>query len=133
MPVWPAMTAGTQAPDDVIETTQPSASAAMTDVVPARNASSNGIDDRVELSRIRGRLGFRLSLSHLCETNLGQAKAGEGMQSLAWWKEGRIDLIERYCRRDVELTGRLYDLGRRQRFLLYRDHAQRRVRVPVEW
>ena len=85
------------------------------------------------LSHIRGRLGFALSLGHLCEANFGEGKAGGGMQSLAWWKEGRIDLIERYCRRDVELTGRLYDAGRRQRYLLYRDHAERRVRVPVEW
>ena len=85
------------------------------------------------LAHIRERLGFALSLGHLCEANFGEGKAGGGVQSLAWWKEGRIDLIERYCRRDVELTGRLYDLGRRQRYLLYRDHAERRVRVPVEW
>ena len=85
------------------------------------------------LAHIRDRLGFPLSLGHLCEANFGEGKAGGGMQSLAWWKEGRIDLIERYCRRDVELTGRLYDLGRQQRYLLYRDHAERRVRVPVGW
>ena len=35
MPVWPAMTAGIQPPLGVTETTQPSASAASTEVVPA--------------------------------------------------------------------------------------------------
>ena len=35
MPVLPAMTAGSQPPDGVTETTQPSASAASTEVVPA--------------------------------------------------------------------------------------------------
>ena len=40
MPVRPAITAGFQAPLGVIETTQPSASAATTDVVPAWKASS---------------------------------------------------------------------------------------------
>ena len=39
-PVLPAMNAGTQPPLGVIETTQPSASAAWIDVVPTRNASS---------------------------------------------------------------------------------------------
>ena len=34
-PVWPAITAGTQPPLGVTETTQPSASEASTDVVPA--------------------------------------------------------------------------------------------------
>jgi DEAD/DEAH box helicase domain-containing protein len=85
------------------------------------------------LGVIRKQLGFRVSLNHLAELNLGESKAGDGMQSLQWWKEGRIDLIERYCRKDVEMTGRLYELGRKRGFLLYRDHAERTVRVPVCW
>ncbi len=85
------------------------------------------------LGVIRKQLGFRVSLNHLAELNLGEAKAGDGLQSLQWWKEGRIDLIEQYCRKDVEMTGRLYELGRQQGFLLYRDHSERTVRVPVCW
>jgi DEAD/DEAH box helicase domain-containing protein len=85
------------------------------------------------LARIHAKLGFRLSLGHLCEVNLGEAKAGDGLQSLQWWKDGRIDLIEQYCRKDVELTHRIYELGRRQGYLLYRDHSDRKVRVPVDW
>jgi len=85
------------------------------------------------LVRIHAKLGFRLSLGHLCEVNLGEAKAGDGLQSLQWWKDGRIDLIEQYCRKDVELTHKIFDLGRQQGFLLYRDHSDRKVRVPVDW
>jgi DEAD/DEAH box helicase domain-containing protein len=85
------------------------------------------------LADIHRRLGFRISLAHLCEVNLGQSKAGDGLQSLRWWKEGRIDLIEQYCRQDVELTRRLYERGRRDGFLLYRDHSERVVRLPVDW
>ncbi len=85
------------------------------------------------LADIHRQLGFRLSLNHLAEVNLGEGKAGDGLQSLQWWKEGRIDLIEQYCRKDVELTHTLYDLGRTQGFLLYRDQEDRRVRVPVPW
>jgi len=85
------------------------------------------------LSAIHRKLGFRLSLGHLSEANLGEAKGGDGLQSLQWWKEGRIDLIEQYCKKDVELTRRLYELGGRQGFLLYRDHSGRSVRVPVDW
>ncbi|HXV76944.1 MAG TPA: DEAD/DEAH box helicase [Candidatus Polarisedimenticolaceae bacterium] len=85
------------------------------------------------LGLIHRRLGFRVSLEHLCEANLGESKVGDGLQSLRWWKDGRIDLIEQYCKRDVELTRRLWDLGQRRGYLLYRDHEQRTVRVPVEW
>jgi DEAD/DEAH box helicase domain-containing protein len=85
------------------------------------------------LGEIRRQLGFRVSLNHLSEMNLGEAKAGDGLQSLRWWKEGRIDLIEQYCRKDVDMTRRLYELGRSRGYLLYRDHAKRSVRVPVHW
>jgi len=85
------------------------------------------------LQEIHRRLGFRVSLNHLGEVNLGQGKAGDGLQSLRWWKEGRIDLIEQYCRKDVEITRRLYELGRSQKYLLYRDRDERTVRVPVAW
>jgi DEAD/DEAH box helicase domain-containing protein len=85
------------------------------------------------LAEIHRRLGFRLSLAHLSEVNLGESKGGDGLQSLAWWKEGRIDLIEQYCKKDVDLTRRIYELGRERGYLLYRDHSDRTVRVPVEW
>jgi DEAD/DEAH box helicase domain-containing protein len=85
------------------------------------------------LAEIHRRLGFRLSLAHLAEVNLGESKSGDGLQSLAWWKEGRIDLIEQYCKKDVDLTRRLYELGREQGYLLYRDQSDRIVRVPVDW
>jgi DEAD/DEAH box helicase domain-containing protein len=85
------------------------------------------------LAEIHRRLGFRLSLAHLAEVNLGESKSGDGLQSLAWWREGRIDLIEQYCKKDVELTRRLYELGREQGYLLYRDQSHRVVRVPVDW
>ncbi len=85
------------------------------------------------LSEIHRRLGFRLSLGHLAEANLGESKSADGLQSLAWWKEGRVDLIEAYCKKDVEVTRRIFDLGRERGYLLYRDHAGRSARVPVSW
>ena len=85
------------------------------------------------LAAIYRHLGFRISLAHLASENLGQGKSADGLQALRWWREGRLDLIERYCRRDVEVTHKLYDLGRRQGYLLYRDCEERRVRVPVRW
>ncbi len=85
------------------------------------------------LAEVHRTLGFRLSLGHLSEANLGESKAGDGLQSLRWWKEGRIDLIERYCRKDVEMTLRLYRLGRERGYLVYRDREGRAMRVRVSW
>jgi DEAD/DEAH box helicase domain-containing protein len=85
------------------------------------------------LAEIHRSVGFRVSLNHLSEVNLGESKAGDGLQSLKWWKEGRIDLIEHYCRKDVEVTLRLWELGRAQGFLLHRDKAGRTLRIPAVW
>ena len=85
------------------------------------------------LAEIHKSVGFRVSLNHLSEVNLGESKAGDGLQSLQWWKEGRIDLIEHYCRKDVDVTKRLWELGRSQRFLLHRDKSGRTLRIPAAW
>ncbi|MCI0371820.1 MAG: DUF1998 domain-containing protein, partial [candidate division NC10 bacterium] len=55
------------------------------------------------LEQIHGRLGFRLSLSHLAEATLQTAKTTDGLQSLAWWKAGEVQKVIAYCTADVEL------------------------------
>jgi DEAD/DEAH box helicase domain-containing protein len=85
------------------------------------------------LEEIRRTLGYRLSLAHLSEVNLGESKSADGLQSLRWWREGRVDLIESYCKKDVEVTHKLFRLGQEQGYLLYRDREQRLLRVPVLW
>lgn len=85
------------------------------------------------LEEIHKSLGFRVSLAHLAEANLGESKGGDGLQSLAWWKEGRIDLIEQYCRKDVEVTRRLWELGAERGYLVVRDKRGNAMRVKVAW
>ena len=85
------------------------------------------------LEEIHGTLGFRLSLAHLAETTLGVAKSGDGRTSLAWVRDGRWDLVESYCRRDVEITARLYDYGRLNGHLIFRDREGRAARIPATW
>ena len=61
-------------------------------------------------------------------------KSADGLQSLAWVKEGRIDLVEAYCRRDVEILRDLYLHGRREGCLVYHDRRRDvRLRLAVEW
>ncbi|HXI02598.1 MAG TPA: ribonuclease H-like domain-containing protein, partial [Candidatus Saccharimonadales bacterium] len=85
------------------------------------------------LEEIHARLGFRLSLGHLAEATLGVSKSADGLQSLRWVREGRMDLVETYCRHDVEITRDLYEFGRRHGYLLFLDREGRRVRCPVSW
>ena len=85
------------------------------------------------LEHVKEKLGFRLKLDSLAAATLNETKTADGLQSLKWWKEGRHDLIEMYCKKDVEVTSRLYRFGRENGYLLYHDREQRKVRLPVEF
>lgn len=85
------------------------------------------------LGDIYRRLGFRLKLADVSAATLGIGKTADGLQSLQWWKEGKVDLIEQYCRRDVEVTRDLYFFGRDNGYILYRDRDDNPLRLPVEW
>jgi DEAD/DEAH box helicase domain-containing protein len=86
------------------------------------------------LEDLHSRLGFRIGMGHLALETLGYPKSADGLQSLAWVREGRLDLVEEYCRKDVEILRDLYLHGRREGFLLYRDKKRDlRLKLRVDW
>jgi DEAD/DEAH box helicase domain-containing protein len=85
------------------------------------------------LTEVHKRLGYRLSLDHLGENTLGVRKSADGLMALAWWKEGKIREIVDYCRQDVLVTRDLYLFGRDKGYLLFKNKAGMKVRVPVAW
>jgi DEAD/DEAH box helicase domain-containing protein len=85
------------------------------------------------LDAIHRRLGFRLPLGHVAEETLGAEKSADGLQSLAWWREGRVDEIERYCRQDVALLRDLLAHAEAHGHLHFRTRSGERVRLPAPW
>jgi DEAD/DEAH box helicase domain-containing protein len=85
------------------------------------------------LESLHGVLGFRVGLGHLAQETLGRGKSADGLQSLEWVKQGRLDLVEDYCRQDVEVMRDVYLFGRREGYVLIADRVAGRVRVPVDW
>lgn len=78
--------------------------------------------------------GFRIGLDNLAQATLGVGKSADGLVALKWFKEGRLDLIEKYCRDDVDVTRRLYEFGRDHTFVKYREKRTGEiVSVPVDW
>ena len=84
------------------------------------------------LEEIHKYLGYRLSLNRLAEHTLGVQKSGDGLQALQWYKEGRIDLIQHYCKKDVEITKDLFLTGLDQGYYLFANKAKQLVRLPLE-
>ena len=83
------------------------------------------------LEEVHNYLGYRLSLNRLAEQTLGTKKTADGLQALAWYKEGRIDLIQHYCKKDVEITRDILYTALEQGFLLFANKAKQVVRLPL--
>ncbi|MFQ6102640.1 MAG: DEAD/DEAH box helicase, partial [Anaerolineae bacterium] len=64
---------------------------------------------------------------------LGTAKTADGLQAIRWFRQGRIDKVLEYCQQDVEVTRQLYEFGRANGYVQYRDNRWRIRKVPVHW
>lgn len=84
------------------------------------------------LEEVTGHLGYRLSLNALAEHTLGVKKAGDGLMALEWYKQGDFEKLARYCRKDVEITRDLLLSGLETGYLLFRNKAKKKVRLPLQ-
>ena len=79
-------------------------------------------------------LGHRLSLDSVAQATLGRGKSGSGLDALKWFKEGRFDLITRYCLDDVKLTKEVYDYGKQHgRLFATSRFGSEKLQIPVFW
>ncbi|MCG2733558.1 DEAD/DEAH box helicase [Pseudodesulfovibrio aespoeensis] len=85
------------------------------------------------LAEINTRLGYRVSLDNTAQATLNVGKSADGLMALKWWKEGRLDLITEYCRKDVAVTRDLYLHGREHGHIFFTNKAGQKVRLPVDW
>jgi DEAD/DEAH box helicase domain-containing protein len=85
------------------------------------------------LRDIYARLRYRISLDALSRATLAMPKSADGLQALQWFKDGRLDLIEAYCRKDVELTRDLFQYGLDHGHLIFERKGQGRMRIPLDW
>ncbi len=82
---------------------------------------------------LEDRLGFRPKLESVAVPSLGAGKSADGLQALAWWRNGEIDKIVEYCREDVRVTRDLYDFGKRNRCVLVSRFGGKPRQVAVDW
>ncbi|MCR4328063.1 MAG: ribonuclease H-like domain-containing protein [Patescibacteria group bacterium] len=85
--------------------------------------------DRVDLLKeIEMATGSRISLNKVAEANLGGGKDKKGSEAPELYRAGKIDELKEYCLKDVRLTKDLYDLYRRQGFLMVPERGTGKLR-----
>lgn len=95
------------------------------------DANLNSLPTIDLLEEISNHLGYRLSLDRVAEQTLGARKSADGLQALTWYKEGRLDLIRKYCKKDVEITRDLFHFGLENNYFLFKNKAGQLVRLPL--
>jgi DEAD/DEAH box helicase domain-containing protein len=83
------------------------------------------------LDAVTSARGGRLKLDSLGKATFGLGKTADGLQSLQWFKEGKIDLITEYCIKDVELTRDLLKFSLEYGYVLYSHHQGVNVKLPL--
>lgn len=78
-------------------------------------------------------LRFRLSLDAIARATLGETKTSNGLQAVAWWREGKLDLLAEYCKADVEVTRRIYEFGCANGYVHYFTRLGSKQKVQVNW
>lgn len=86
------------------------------------------------LTDLKRRLNHRLSLDSLAQATLNVGKTANGLQSLQWWKEGKVQLIADYCRQDVKVLVDLVSYARHHGFVRYSNRTSGEIfTVKVNW
>lgn len=78
-------------------------------------------------------IGWRLKLDNVADATLGERKSADGLQAVRWFRQGQLDKVIDYCRCDVEITWQVYQFGRRNGYVQYRDRRGHVHKAPVRW
>ena len=85
--------------------------------------------DEIELSS-----GKRISLQILSEHNLGYGKSGKGMDAPILFEQGKMEELKAYCLQDVKVTKDLYDLAKKQGYLMLpQKDGSEAIKVDLDW
>ncbi|MBI3046117.1 MAG: ribonuclease H-like domain-containing protein [Candidatus Harrisonbacteria bacterium] len=98
------------------------------------NINLNAIDNIDILDDIEAKLGHRVGLDWLSQTNLKVGKSAHGLDAIKFYKEGRLEDLKNYCLQDVKITKDLYELGKKQGHLLVpTNYGAEIAKVEFNW
>ena len=78
-------------------------------------------------------LGHRVSLDACAEATLGEKKSGHGLEAIQWYRQGKFDLLTKYCLDDVRLTRDLHEYGKTHGHISFMGKDGTKRTVPVTW
>lgn len=74
------------------------------------------------LEEIEKSIGHRIKLESVAQGTIGSGKSGNGLEALIYYRNGRMDLLKKYCLDDVRVTKEVYEYALKHQKLMYRDY-----------
>ncbi len=74
------------------------------------------------LEEINKVIGHRIKLESVAQGTLGSGKSGDGKEAVLYYRNGRMDLLKKYCQDDVKITRQVYEYALKNQKVLYRDY-----------
>jgi DEAD/DEAH box helicase domain-containing protein len=99
--------------------------------IPLLNKYYNGNLSSIKsidlMAAIKKSIGRRLKLDSVAEGTLGRGKIANGLEAVEWWKQGKIDLIKKYCEEDVMITKDIFEYALNNKKLLVKDKFTNKI------
>ncbi len=73
------------------------------------------------LKEVEKVIGHRIKLESIAQATLGKGKSGSGKEAIMYFRNGRMDLLKKYCLDDVKITKHIYDYALKNGKVLYQD------------
>ena len=62
-----------------------------------------------------------MKLDQIAQGTFGVNKIGDGLEAVAWWRNGEIEKIRQYCLDDVRLTKDVYEYALKNKKLIFKE------------
>jgi len=88
------------------------------------------------LEEIRKVFGHRVKLDSVAKECLGVGKMADGLDAVRWWSMGDTESLtnlKKYCEMDVEVTKGVYDFGRKNKRLKFKDRWNEMREIEVDF
>jgi DEAD/DEAH box helicase domain-containing protein len=73
------------------------------------------------LKEIKNCYGRRMKLDQIAQGTFGIGKSGDGLEAVAWWRNGEIEKIRKYCLDDVRITKDVYEYAVKNKKLMFKE------------
>lgn len=85
------------------------------------------------LEEIEKSLGHRIKLESVAQGTLGSGKSGNGLDAIVYFRNGRMDLLKKYCLDDVRVTKMVYEYALKNGKVLYKDYFNtKEIVLPIK-